>query len=194
MLISLPSRSGSRRPSQGGWTLLEMSVAVTIGLIILAAFVAITLSLKSSVIAISNYVDLDKASRQTLDNLSRDIRNAAQVGSTSSAISLSLTNNYSGTNIITYAWDGSSNVTRTVTSSTGVIVENPVVMLKNCDYLAFSYFVRVPTNGLQFISTTNVISTNQVKLVSVSWRCSRSILGSKLNTESVQTANVVMRN
>jgi hypothetical protein len=171
-----------------------MSVAVTIGLIILAAFVAITLSLKSSVIAISNYVDLDKASRQTLDNLSRDIRNAATVGSTSSAISLSLTNNYSGTNIITYAWDGSSNVTRTVTSSTGVIVENPVVMLKNCDYLAFSYFVRVPTNGLQFISTTNVISTNQVKLVSVSWRCSRSILGSKLNTESVQTANVVMRN
>jgi hypothetical protein len=31
------------------------------------------------------------------------------------------------------------------------------------------------------------------KLVSVSWICSRSILGSRLNTESVQTAKIVIR-
>ena len=32
------------------------------------------------------------------------------------------------------------------------------------------------------------------KLVSVSWRCSRTILGQKVNTESVQTAKIVIRN
>jgi hypothetical protein len=32
------------------------------------------------------------------------------------------------------------------------------------------------------------------KLVDVSWLCSRKILGRKVNTESVQTAKIVMRN
>jgi hypothetical protein len=30
--------------------------------------------------------------------------------------------------------------------------------------------------------------------VDVSWKCSRQILGEKVNTESVQTAKIVMRN
>jgi len=28
----------------------------------------------------------------------------------------------------------------------------------------------------------------------VSWKCSRTILGAKINTESVQTAKIVLRN
>jgi hypothetical protein len=67
-------------------------------------------------------------------------------------------------------------------------------MLTSCDSLIFSYFIRIPTNNLQFVSITNVMSTNQVKLINVSWRCSRSVMGSKLNTESVQTAAIAMRN
>jgi hypothetical protein len=35
---------------------------------------------------------------------------------------------------------------------------------------------------------------SQVKLISVSWRCSRTILGAKVNTESVQTAQICIRN
>ena len=64
-------------------------------------------------------------------------------------------------------------------------------MLTNCDFLAFAYYKKTPTNNFDFVPTTDA---GQVKLISVSWRCSRSILGSKLNTESVQTARVVMRN
>jgi hypothetical protein len=32
------------------------------------------------------------------------------------------------------------------------------------------------------------------KLINMTWKCSRTVLGSKLNTESVQTAQVVLRN
>ena len=32
------------------------------------------------------------------------------------------------------------------------------------------------------------------KLIDVSWKCSRKIMGEKLNTESVQTAKIVIRN
>jgi len=193
--MPFPLRAGCRRSPRGGWTLVEVAVTTAVGLIVLAAFVAISLSINASMVAVGNYSDLDRASRMTLDNLSRDIRNAAVV-TNSSATSLTLVNTFSGTNLITYAWDGSSNVTRTITMMTnGVpLAENSQVMLTSCDYLAFNYYIRIPTNGLQFLSTTNCSGTNQVKLVSVSWRCSRSVLGSKLNTESVQTANVTVRN
>jgi Tfp pilus assembly protein PilW len=185
--MSITIRPRCRRRFAGGWTLVEVSVATAVGLIILAAFVAITLSINASMVAVGNYHDLDKASRLTLDNLSRDIRNATAV-TNSSINSLTLINTFSSTNLITYTWDGSSNVTRQVNNGT------PQVMLTSCDGLAFHYFIRIPTNNLAFISTTNTAASNQVKLVSVSWRCSRSILGSKLNTESVQTAKIVVRN
>jgi hypothetical protein len=64
-------------------------------------------------------------------------------------------------------------------------------VLKNCDTFSLSYYQRNPTNNYGFVPTS---STSQIKLVSVSWRCSRKVLGVKLNTESVQTASVVMRN
>ena len=188
MLTQIPSPPAGRRRPRGGWTLVELLVAVTAGLIILAAFVVTSLSIRTTMVQVGNYSDLDKASRMTLDNLSRDIRNAAAISSASTPTSLRLTNNFSGTNLITYAWDGSNNVTRTLNGGT------PQVLLTSCDNLSFSYFIRIPTNNLQFISTTNVVATNQIKLISVSWRCSRAVLGSKLNTESVQTATIVMRN
>jgi hypothetical protein len=31
-------------------------------------------------------------------------------------------------------------------------------------------------------------------MIDVSWKCSREILGAKINTESVQTAKIVIRN
>lgn len=181
-------RGGRRIQSRRGFTLVEMLVAVVSGLIILAAFVAVSLNLSTMMGEVGNYTDLDKSSRQTLDMLSRDIRNAAAVSSTSTITSLQLTNTFSGTTLITYSYDGSSVFTRTLNGGT------PRVLLTNCNYLAFSYYLRVPTNNLQFVSVAGSISTNHIKLVSVSWRCSRSILGSKINTESVQTADVVMRN
>jgi hypothetical protein len=196
MLRSFTIRTGRRQQGRSGWTLVELVVAVAVGLIVLAAFVAITLSINASVVAVGNYNDLDKASRMTLDQLSRDVRNASSVSTASTMTILTLTNTFSGTNLITYRWTANSNVTRTVTSIVGVaaIAGTPEVVLPNCDFLSFHYYIRIPTNNLQFVSITNTVSTNLVKLISVSWRCSRSILGSKLNTESVQTANIAVRN
>jgi type II secretory pathway component PulJ len=193
MLMPVTSCSVRRRRSSGGWTLVEVVVATGIGLIILAAFVAITLSINASTMAVGNYSDLDKSSRQTLDMLGREVRNASDVGTQSTTDLLVLTNSFTTTNVITYAWDG-TNVTRLVSTPDGNPVEPMRVMLTSCDYLSFAYFIRVPSGNLEFISYTNGLPSNPIKLVSVSWRCSRSVLGSKLNTESVQTANIVLRN
>ncbi|HMJ89938.1 MAG TPA: hypothetical protein VK530_08985, partial [Candidatus Acidoferrum sp.] len=65
------------------------------------------------------------------------------------------------------------------------------MVLTNCDYLTFQVFQRNPVTGEWDQWTTSVAPNS--KLISVSWVCSRTILGSRVNTESVQTAKVVIR-
>ena len=186
--ISIRSSGQCRLPRRQGYTLIEMVVAIAAGLMILGAFIAITLNVNIMMIFTGNYNELDEYSRNTLDMLSRDIRNATSINTSSTSTNLMLINTFYGTNeTISYTWDGSNDVRRAVGNQSQIV-------LKNCNYLAFDYFMRVPTNGLTFIDITNALTASEAKLVSVSWRCSRSVMGEKLNTESVQTAQVAMRN
>ena len=188
MLAVLKSSSHRRRAQRrAAWTLLEMLVAMAASAIVLTAFLATTISISRTMVAVSNYNDLDQCSRITLDMLSQDIRNAATVSSTSTTTDLTLTNNYNGS-ITRYAWDGTNSFTRTYRANGATSTQT---MLTSCDAFAFAYYQRNPTNNLNFVTAS---TSTQIKLVSVSWRCSRQILGSRLNTESVQTAHVVMRN
>jgi len=38
------------------------------------------------------------------------------------------------------------------------------------------------------------VDINACKLINMTWKCSRTIFGSKRNTESIQTAQIVLRN
>lgn len=193
-LISSPRRR--RFHVQSGFTLMEMMVALMAGLMILASVVYTSISLSHSMVAISNYYQLDTSSRNTLDVMSRDIRNAgALTFYATNTISMTGTNFSGQPYWFTYNWDG-SNMWRTYSIGTfsGPAISYSTLttlMLSNCAYLAFSNYTRVPQAGFTF----NAVSgTNRTKLISVSWKCSRSILGAKLNTESVQTAKIVIRN
>ena len=174
MLNALPSNP-SRKPASArrGSTLVEMMVAMTAGTCIMGSIMTTGITVTNTMVAIGNYCDLNRASRRTLDIMSADLRNTAVVTSVSSKqITVS---NVLTADLISYAWDGSNKVTRTF----------------NCDYLCFSNFQRNPTVNFQFLPATTPADT---KLISVSWRCSRQILGAKINTESVQTAQICIRN
>jgi hypothetical protein len=186
MLIPVKNFRHLRVP-RGGWTIVEMMVALAAGTMILAAIVMGTITVSNTMVGIGNYNDLDKLSSHTLDMFSRDVRNAASVGGDLSSTFVRLTNSYNNTTVA-YSWDGSNAVTRTYINSG---VTNQDILLKNCDTFAFNYYQRNPSGSFIFV-TSSVPA--QVKLISVSWRCSRMILGNKLNTESVQTASVVIRN
>jgi hypothetical protein len=165
-----------------------MMVAIVAGLMILGSVVVTTMTLSHSMAAIANYFDLDAYSRNTLDVMGRDIRNADSLTSfATNSISMSGTNYLGAQYSFTYNWDG-SNMWRTYTVSN---ISTTSLMLSNCAYLSFSNFTRVPQSNFTFVA---VGGTNRTKLISVSWKCSRSILGAKLNTESVQTAKIVIRN
>jgi len=187
MLIRPTSLTHSSR-RRAGWTLVEMMVAVAASGIMLAAFVCTTITISRTMVAVGNYRDLNQDSRETLDYLSMDVRNASSVGSTSTSTYLVLTNSYYNA-VITYWWDsGTTAFKRNYSVSSG---STTTTLLTNCDTFAFAYYQRNPAANLDFVPTS---TTSQIKLISVSWRCSRQILGATLNTESVQTAKVVMRN
>jgi hypothetical protein len=135
-------------------------------------------------VATGNYADLDRASRNALDQITRDVRAARSVTAFSSSKLTLMDNN---TNVLVYEWKPS---TSQLTRQSGGFT---TVLLQQCDYLTFSNYIRVPTNAWSWypVGTNNVSLT---KLVDVSWRCSRKILGQKVNTESVQTAKIVLRN
>lgn len=173
---------GKRLHSRRGWTLVEMMVAMLAGSIVLAALVAITTFVSKSYIAIGNYTDLDSASRIALDTMSRDIRNAAGLAAYSTNAIVLI--NQDGT-LCEYAWNPATSL---FTRYAGT---NQTVLLRNCDILDFKVYQRNPTNDFQFVPTT---SPAEGKLIDVSWRCSRSILGAIINSESVQTAKIVIRN
>jgi type II secretory pathway pseudopilin PulG len=178
----------------GGMTLIEVLLAMGIGSLVLAAVLFISLFGFRSFGAMANYTELDNRSRNTLDLMSRDIREAAQVAdlkNTGTTRWLLLTN--AAGNSIKYTWDASSQML--VCEKTG---EPVAVYLTGCERWDFQVFQRTPrtNNTYTFFPATNafgVFDPSICKVINMSWKCSRRLLN-RYNTESVQTAQVVLRN
>ena len=183
--MKLPLQFSLRRQGvqfRRGWTLLEMMVGISLSTVVLGSMLPTGMAVNTSMVAIGNYCDLNAASCKTLDSMSRDLRNTATV--TAFSDRMVTVSNLLTSALITYSWDGSNKFTRTINGAT-------TVMLTKCDYLSFKKYQRNPTNNFQFLPAGTIADT---KLISVSWRCSRQILGAKINTESVQTAQICIRN
>ncbi len=176
------SPSGQWHRACRGMTLLELMITLGSGSVVMGSMMVTGGSVTNSIVAIANYNDLNRSSRNTLDTMTRDLRNTASVTFLSTNL-ITVSNTISG-DITSYSWGNNETLTRIVNGSS-------TVMLKGCDQLFFAGYQRNPTNNLQFAQTT---VTSKIKLISVSWHCSRKILGAKLNTESVQTAQICIRN
>jgi hypothetical protein len=181
MKLFTPSRSNRR--SIWALTLMELLITTGIASIAFAAIASLSMYSARSFVAMGNYADLDQASRNALDLMAREIRQT--VGLTSfSSTRIVFTN--ADTRLLTYEYRPNDSVL--VRRMTG---EPERILLHQCDYLKFNISQRNPSNDFSFYPTTSV---RLAKLVDVSWRCSRQILGAKVNTESVQTAKIVIRN
>lgn len=157
---------------------------MSIASVVFAAMASFTIYTARSFVAIGNYGDLDRASRNALDILTRDIRESRSLSSYASNKLVFVAND---TNALTFEFKkDTAQLIRTKGTSTKVLLEG-------CDALEFHISQRYPSNNFMFYApSSNALS--QAKLVDVSWKCSRKILGKKFNTESVQTAKIVIRN
>jgi hypothetical protein len=168
-------------------TLVELMVASGLGSLVLVAVLTLSLFSARSFAALTNYVDLDNFSRNTLDFVTREIRQAdCLVAGDDHFLEFQHTDPYSGALFnVRYAY---SPETRQLVRLQG---SNRSVLLEECDFLRFRMFQRNPVGGTydQYPSAT----PETCKLIQMHWICSREIMQKSVNTESVQSAKVVIR-
>jgi len=170
------------RRSAGGFILSEMLVTFGITGLLMVAVASLALFSGRSFVALANYVDLDDHNRLAIDQLTRDLRQANRV---INATTNSLTMQDSDGIDIVYSYDPAERTFKRVKA--GVTS----VLLHECERLSFSLGQRNAVEGSYDVYPAATAAT--AKVVNVAWLCSRSILGVKENTESVQTARIVIR-
>ena len=162
--------------------MIEMLFTIGIAAIVVAAILAFFAFSNRSFASLANYLDLDQKTQLALDKMSREIRQAANVTSFNST-NLTFTANNGDT--LSYSFDPNQ---QTLTRTQGSTNET---LLTECNSLTFSVFSRNPSNDTFNPYTTG--SAGSVKLVELTWNCSRGILGVTANSESMQSAKIVLR-
>jgi type II secretory pathway component PulJ len=164
-------------------TLPELLIALGITGIVMLVIVTLSVSTGRSLAEMFNYVDLDHSNRIAIDVMSRDLR---QVRYLSSYNTNSVTFVDKDDTAITYAY---SPTTRLFTRTKAGQVNT---LLDNCDSLKFALYQRTPqSNNFNLYTISDITNC---KVVSVTWSCSRKVLGIKANTEQAQAARIVIRN
>lgn len=188
------SNTSTRRPKRRqGFTLVEFLVSLGIAGLVLVGILALTLYSARSFAALTNYVDLDSVSRDALNEITREIRQADRLisGDTQSMVfQFSNPTNTAVTWQVAYVYNPSA---RTLTRIEG---STRKVLLRECTQLSFLYYQRNPIGGTydQFpTATPPLVNPSTCKLVQLRWICARSIMQQTANTESVQSAKVVIR-
>ena len=173
-------RRAARRT--GGFTLLEALFSIGVTAIVVGSITAFSILSSRNFVVMANYVDLDNKNRIAMDTLSRDLRQCNRV--TAYATNSITVEDFDGVPL-TYTYSpGARTLLRT---KEGV----SQVYLTECDVLNFSIGQRNPVNGAYDVYPAATAAN--AKVVTISWRCSRGVYGMKENTESVQTARIVIR-
>src|SRR5688572_10794203 len=172
------------RKAQAGFSLAETVMAAGIGTLLVLVLINFTMFSTKSFAALFNYVDLDDVNRIAMDRVTRDVRQANRVKS-STATTL-LLEDADGVEL-SYVYSPYTRVL--VRTKAGSPAET---ILSECDRLVFDVRQRNPVAGSYDVYPV-LKSPDSAKVVNVSWSCSRKIMGRIENTESVQTARIVIR-
>ncbi len=165
-------------------TLVEMMISLGIGSVVAMGIASLMFYTGRSFAAMANYVDLDNQSRIALDTISRHIRQANRLTAYSST---RLTFQDSDGTPLEFVFDRNAQTLTRIRN--GVADSKP--LLKECTFCQFDIFQRNPIGGAYDQYPTADPST--CKLVQLHWVCRRTTLGTIINTESVQSAKVVIR-
>jgi hypothetical protein len=166
---------------QEGAILAEWIIAVAVGALVLAVLAAFALYSARFFVTLRNYVDLDSQSRLAVDRLSQEIRQANRLLSYDpEKIVLEVNSNK-----VTYTYDGASR------SLTRLMGDHQTVLLSGCESARFDIYMRQATNATY--DTFPTATVDNAKVIQITWNCSRDILGVKQNSESMQSAQVVIR-
>ena len=167
---------------RSGMTLVELMVAVAIGGLLFAAVLSLSAYSGHSLAGLANYVALNSDSRIALDRMTREIRQTGYL------------TGYHTNRLSFVDFDGQPLVYEYEPAQRALIrtkSNQREILLSDCDGVNFAIFKRNPIKG----SFDHALATGPVssKVISLSFTSSRTLLGVKMHTESVQTAKIVIR-
>ena len=163
-----------------GMTLPEMMVTLSVGSVVLMVMAIIFMVAARSFVNMGNYVNMDTYSRNAVDRMSSEIRQAGALTEfTPTHLKFAMAG-FTNSFLVYHYNPGTRWLTEWKTGST-----KTNTLLTECDQFAFSLY------NSSFQPTTN-LSTS--KGLSVNWKCSRTLLGKKSTSEEMQEALIVIRN
>lgn len=166
-------------------SIAEALVSMCVVMLVLFALCAFSMFSTRSFATMYNYVDLDDDNRIAMDTLTRDVRAAKRVIDCT-ATRLILEDSYGNT--LGYVYNATA---RTLSRTNSATPAASKVLLRECDRILFKIGQRNTVDGGYDVYAAATPAT--AKVVNVSWLCSRTLFGRKENTESVQTARIVIR-
>lgn len=192
-LVGSPQKAKRGAP---GVSLIEMIVSLGIGSIVLVVIGLLSLFGLRSFLVMGNCAALDDKNRLVADQITRELRQATGVLSfqaDADGQSLVLTNSLEGYGV-TYRWRADA---RTLACEKADQPE--FICLRDCNSWEVLFLQNIPQASATqpFLPATNALGNvdlDQARVVSLSWKCSRPVPGSKIKTESAQTLQVVLRN
>ena len=172
-------KTTSHKKSNAGIALAEMMIGIGLGVLLVTTMTVVNVYYLKAFAGLENYMNLNNDSRQALDVVTKDIRQADKLISYSAT---GFTLQLFGTNV-TYSYDSAN---RQLNRNGRVRADGkPWPLLVNCDYWRNDFYNRnMITNG---------VTGSDCKVIQLTWLCSRTILGRKANTEDVQSAKIVIR-
>jgi Tfp pilus assembly protein PilW len=164
-----------------GATLVEPLVALAIGGIVVAALASVTYSTSTNLARMIHYVEMATDSQTAADQLTRDARRANRVTNIG-ANSLTFEDSDGGT--LSYDYSNSNHtLTRTKNGSS-------LVLLRGCDAFTLTPGRRNPTGAFEDFPAAPAA---ECKVISVTWQCSRLILGRLRTSQHLVSAKIVIR-
>lgn len=168
-------------------TLIELMVGMGVGSIVLVLVSILTVFGARSFASLGNYTILEGRSAIGVDEITREVRQACGVvdWQTNAMPKWLVVTNAAGYTV-RYSLDADRQLTMKKSN------QPEEVLLKDCDTWNFRLLKGAPLANGNF---DPAILRSECKLISMSWRCSRFVGGTNsVNSESLQTAQIVMRN
>ena len=175
---------GINARGRAAFTLVEMMVASGLALVFATAIAMFAYFSSRSFMVMANYTNMNQRSQFALDKMSKEIRQARQVTAHSPH---SITLQDANGNDLQFTYNpGAKILVRLAGGQT-------TTYLTECDELKFRIYQHTKqSNKFECWDTANNVANARV--VQVNWKCSREIRGSKTTTESVQSAQITIRN
>ena len=170
----------TEKKSCGGVSFIEFVVASGLAVLIVTVVSMFHVFFLQGFAGMENHMSMAEQSRVALDKISKEIRQAdSVVSSSSNSITFQLQ-----TNQVTFAYDPTNKI---VFRKSG---GKTMVLVRNCEAFSYALYQRVPS------SLTNAFypaTAANCKVVQIDWACVRTILGKKVNGQHAQSAKIVIR-